>query len=116
MRCRTCDRPAWHWHWFDPARTARIHMTVPTCSRVCMDIWKERRRMVDPNRHEVAAMEAASDRAGEYIEALGKTDMAQWTELEWTHFIETVCGGYVDALVEQQAAMNAAVAKVRTVP
>ena len=69
--------------------------------------------MVDPNEHELAAMRRAGDRAGEYIEALGRTDMAAWSPAEWTAFIDVVCGGYVDALIEQQIAVNAAAAKVQ---
>jgi hypothetical protein len=68
--------------------------------------------LVDPAPHEIAAMSTASDRAGEYIESLGRTDMATWTEHEWTHFIAVVCGGYVDALMERRAAIHAACEKV----
>ncbi len=69
--------------------------------------------MVDPNEHELAAMAAASDRAGEFIEHLGKTDMAQWTGQQWSQFIEVVCGGYVDALCEKQAEINDALRKAQ---
>lgn len=68
--------------------------------------------MTDPNKSEISAMMAASDLAGEYIESLQRTDMALWSETEWTHFIEVICGGYVDELLRQQAEANAAVAKV----
>jgi hypothetical protein len=69
--------------------------------------------MVDPNEHELAAMAAASDRAGEFIEKLGKTDMARWTPEQWQQFIEVICGGYVDSLCAQQAAINEALARTR---
>lgn len=69
--------------------------------------------MIDPNEHELAAMRRAGDRAGEYIEALGRTDMAAWSLAEWTAFIDVICSGYVDALIEQQVAVNAAAAKVQ---
>ncbi len=72
--------------------------------------------MVDPNEHEFAAMRQAGDRAGEYIEALGRTDMAAWSPAEWAAFIEVICGGYVDALIEQQIAVNAAASKVTGLP
>jgi hypothetical protein len=115
VRCRTCDRPARHWDWFRRERALRVHWTVPTCSRVCLEIWKER-RMVDPNEHEVAAMRRAGDAAGEFIEALGRTDMATWSPAEWTSFIDVICGGYVDSLIEQQIAINAAASKVQGLP
>jgi hypothetical protein len=69
--------------------------------------------MTDPNEFEIQAMSNASDRAGEYIESIGRTDMAVWTEEEWTRFIETVCGGYVDKLCDLQAQANDALNKVR---
>ena len=72
--------------------------------------------MVDPNPIELAAMSQAGVRAGDYIDALGRTDMAAWSEAEWTAFIELICGGYVDALIDQQLAANDAVRKVTGVP
>jgi hypothetical protein len=115
VRCRTCTRLATHWDWFRRERPLRVHWTVPTCSRVCLEIWKER-RMVDPNEHELAAMHRAGNAAGEFIDALGRTDMAQWTPTEWVNFVETICGAYVDSLIEQQIGVNAAAAKVQGLP
>lgn len=68
--------------------------------------------MVDPNEVELAAMAEASDRAGEFIEKLGKTDMARWSAGEWHQFIEVVCGGYVESLCRQHAAAVQGMAKV----
>ncbi len=72
--------------------------------------------MVDPNEHELVAMRRAGDAAGEFIDALGRTDMAKWSPAEWTSFVETICGGYVDSLIEQQIAVNAAASKVQGLP
>ena len=99
-----------------PPRFARAHMVAPTCSRICMQIWEDIRAMTDPNAVELAAMAHASDRAGEYIEALGKTDMARWSAQEWASFIEAICGGYVDSLCQQQATAMEALAKVQAMP
>ena len=111
MKCRTCSRTAGHWDWFRRYRFIRLHWTVPTCSAACLEIWKDR-RVVDPNEHELAAMRRAGERAGEYIDALGRTDMAAWSPAEWAAFIDVICGGYVDALIDQQIAVNAAAGKV----
>jgi len=72
--------------------------------------------MVDPNEHELAAMRRAGEAAGEFIDAVGRTDMARWTPAEWSSFVETICGAYVDALIEQQIAINAAATKVQGLP
>ena len=68
--------------------------------------------MVDPNPCELTAMRQAGARGGEYIDALGRTDMATWSATEWAAFIEVICGGYVDALIDQQIAANDATRKV----
>jgi hypothetical protein len=82
----------------------------------CAFIWGDIRAVTDPNEHEIAAMATASDRGGEYIDALRKTDMAQWTAEEWHGFVEAVCGGYVDALVQRQASAMEALSRVQTMP
>jgi hypothetical protein len=74
------------------------------------------RRMVDPNDQEAAAMVAAGDIAGQYIDAVGRSDMATWSAADWRGFVEAICGAYVDALVEQQIAINTALSKVQQVP
>ncbi|MBF0093943.1 MAG: hypothetical protein HQL34_05290 [Alphaproteobacteria bacterium] len=56
--------------------------------------------MIDPTPNEIAAMEAASPLAGEYIESLGKTDMAAFTYDEWMTLIEVIITGYLDALID----------------
>lgn len=116
MKCRACSRTAWFWGWHEPVRSARAHMVAPTCSITCMHLWGDLRSMTDPNAVELAAMAHASDRAGEYIEALGKTDMARWSQQEWASFIEAICGGYVDSLCQQQAAAMEALSKVQPIP
>ena len=72
--------------------------------------------MVDPNDQEVAAMKVAADIAGQYIDAVGRTDMATWSEADWRGFVEAICSAYVDALIEQQIAINTALSKVQGVP
>ena len=61
-------------------------------------------------------MRAAGDIAGQYIEAVGRSDMATWSAEDWRGFIEAICGAYVDCLVEQQVAINQALHKVQGLP
>jgi hypothetical protein len=42
--------------------------------------------------------------------------MARWTPAEWVSFVETICSAYVDALIDQQVAVNAAATKVQGLP
>jgi hypothetical protein len=90
-------------------------------------------KMIDPNEHERAAMMLASERAGEFIESLGVTDMVEWSREQWGQFIEVICTGYIDKLIDLrwdiekrrargmrpsdsvQGAISAAMEKIRTV-
>lgn len=60
--------------------------------------------MIDPSEHEIEAMLAASAPAGEYLESIGQTDLAQLDENQWMTFIEVVCTNYVDKLRSLKAA------------
>jgi len=54
--------------------------------------------MIDPTPNEQNAFEAASQTAGEYLESLGKTDLAQLEREEWESLIESIVTGYTDRL------------------
>jgi len=56
--------------------------------------------MVDPTPNEQDALEAAGQTAGEYLESLGKTDLALLELEEWESLIESVVTGYTDRLRE----------------
>jgi hypothetical protein len=54
--------------------------------------------MIDPTPNEQAAMMQGGAMGGEYLEAIGKTDLAQLSTHEWRTFIEMVVTGYCDSL------------------
>lgn len=57
--------------------------------------------VVDPDEHETAAIAAASPMAGEYLESIGKTDLAVLTESEWLTLLEVIVTAYQDELARQ---------------
>ncbi|MEI7601188.1 MAG: DUF6511 domain-containing protein [Aestuariivirga sp.] len=59
--------------------------------------------MIDPTPNEKAAMTHGGQMGGEYLDSLGKTDLATLTVLEWDCFIEMVVTGYCDHLRELAA-------------
>ena len=59
--------------------------------------------LTDPNPCEIAAMNTAGERAGEYLESLGKSDLAAMSDEEWRTLIAVTCGGYVESLLQQRA-------------
>jgi hypothetical protein len=56
--------------------------------------------VIDRTSNEIKAIEAASMPAGEYIEAIGNSDMATWDESAWYGFLECVVTAYTDKLAE----------------
>jgi Family of unknown function (DUF6511) len=54
--------------------------------------------MIDPTPNERAAMANGGVMAGEYLDSLGKTDLAQLSVEEWHTLIEVIVTGYCDHL------------------
>lgn len=59
--------------------------------------------MIDPNKHETNALLAASTSGGAFVEAIGKTDLAGWTEQEWATLIDVVVTSFQDFLRQAYA-------------
>ena len=102
--CAVCRRGSRGFGWFD----ARFGIRDPRraesfrsfCSLVCQDICHGRLGMIDPTRHERAAMDHAVDKAGEHIESLGRTDLMTWSPEEFASLIEVVVTAFTDRLRE----------------
>jgi len=54
--------------------------------------------MIDPTKNELRALENASQMAGQYLEWLKKTDMAEFNQQEWSDLVEVIVTGYVDGM------------------
>jgi hypothetical protein len=54
--------------------------------------------MIDPTPNERAAMAHGGAMGGEYLDSLGKIDLAQLSVDEWHTLIEVVVTGYCDHL------------------
>jgi Family of unknown function (DUF6511) len=70
------------------------------CSLRCQMICQRRRGMIDPTRHERAAMDHAVDKAGEHIESLGRTDLMTWSPEEFATLIEVIVTAFTERLRE----------------
>jgi len=100
VRCAACGlRTARGFGWFDPRRLAST--ALPACSMRCMDALHRRWGVIDPDAHEIASIEAASPVAGEYLESIGKTDLAVLTQAEWLTLLEVVVTAYQDELARR---------------
>lgn len=54
--------------------------------------------MDDPTKREIEAMYDASESGGQYLDALGKTDMALFSEDEWMTLVDAIVSGYVHGI------------------
>ena len=100
MKCAACRlRTARCFGWFDPRRKTGAPRFV--CSMRCMHEMRRRLGVIDPDEHEIAAIQAASPMAGEYLESIGKTDLAVLTDTEWLTLLEVIITAYQDALAQR---------------
>lgn len=54
--------------------------------------------MIDPTQNEKRAMEKGGELAGEYIESIKKTDLADFTGDEYAMLVECIVTGYIEEL------------------
>lgn len=102
MMCAICRRDA-RGYGFSPHFIRVAAPDSKQCSRRCQDITARLKGMIDPNKHETQALAVAGVRAGAYVEAIGKTDLARWSEHEWATLIEVVVTAFQDFLRQAYA-------------
>ncbi len=56
--------------------------------------------MIDPTPNESEAMRVGGQEGGQYLESIGKSDLATLSEAEWDRFIDAVITAYCDHLRE----------------
>jgi hypothetical protein len=98
MTCPICWRSRKGFGWFDPIQPIGKRAYVWACSLTCQNIIARRRGVVDPTEHEIEAIQAASQPAGEYLDSIGKTDLAVLGEKEWMTLLEVIVTAYQDKL------------------
>ena len=54
--------------------------------------------MIDATSNEMQAMSSGGQQGGDYLERIGKSDLATLTETEWDRFLDAVITGYCDHL------------------
>ena len=71
---------------------------------LCMPLIENLRAVVRFDGYELEAVEKAGERAGSYLDGLGKTDLALLSPEEWNYFLREIIEGF-------GAAMRVSVAK-----
>jgi len=64
----------------------------------CLNILKEKKGMIDPTKNEIEAALHGGTRGGEYLDWLGKTNLAALSKEEWQQFLLCVVGGYSEKI------------------
>jgi hypothetical protein len=104
MICPVCRREGRGFGWFDAqfgvGDARRDQSRRWLCSLNCQEIYHRRPGMIDPTRHERAAMDHAVAKAGEHIESLGRTDLMSWSAEEFANLIEVIVTAFTDRLRE----------------
>jgi hypothetical protein len=102
--CAVCRRGTRGFGWFDArfgiGDPRRVESLRWFCSLMCQGICHRRRGMIDPTRHERAAMDHAVAMAGEYIESLGRTDLMTWSAEEFANLIQVIVTAFTNRLRE----------------
>ena len=102
MMCVICRRDA-RGYGFAPRYIRVDAPDSKQCSRRCQNITARLKGMIDPNKHEANALAAAGMSAGAYVEEIGKTDLASWTEQEWVTLIDVAVTAFQDFLRQAYA-------------
>lgn len=95
---------------FNPKPTGMSGGVIRACSPRHLELAKS---MIDPTEHEQEAMVHAGEMGGEYLDHLGKTDLAGMSEEEWRTFVEAICTGYVEKLSEIADRLDHAAGQLR---
>ena len=100
--CAVCRRGTRGFGWFDAqfgiGDRRRDQSRRWLCSLLCQEICHRRRGMIDPTRHERAAMDHAVAMAGKHIDSLGRTELMSWSCEEFASLIEVVVTAFTDRL------------------
>lgn len=98
--CFVCARPAIG-YGYTPPRTKSVDQIAFCCDDPeCLAIASRTYSMtqLEFGRIDQLAAGDGGEKGGEYLDKIGKTDLATLTEEEWQQFLLAVVGGYRDAL------------------
>lgn len=100
MKCTTCPREARGFR-YDPRLAGKSGIAGKTCSMKCLYTLKEKDGiMEDATPNEKEAVSHGGAMGGEYLDELGKTNLAALTPDQWEQFLFCVVGGYCEKIAE----------------
>ncbi len=99
MMCAICPREA-RGFGYNPELAGESGRPGKACSMEHLNILKELKGMVDPTGNEIEAALYGGQMGGEYLDEMGKTNLAALSAAEWQQFLLCVVGGYVTQLAK----------------
>ena len=98
MKCTVCPREA-KGFGYNPKLAGEDGRAGIACSMKCLNTLKEKQGMMnDATPNETQAVLHGGNMGGEYLDELGKTNLAALSEDEWQQFLFCVVGGYVEKI------------------
>jgi hypothetical protein len=96
--CAICPRPQRGFGWvpvmYPPHHPKRLEGALWFCSRTCQLLHQRNKGMIDPSNAERAAIDAAVQAAGAYIESVGRTDLMTWLPHQFDALIDVIVTAY----------------------
>lgn len=97
MKCAVCPREA-RGFGYNPKLAGVNGKAGRTCSMKCLHIMKEKKGMIDATPNETEAVMYGGQMGGEYLDELGKTNLAALSADEWKQFLFCIIGGYCEKI------------------
>jgi hypothetical protein len=97
MKCSACPREA-RGFGYDPKLGGMDGKPGRACSMKCLNKLKEKKGMIDATPNETEAVMHGGVMGGEYLDELGKTNLAALTAEEWKQFLFCIIGGYCEKI------------------
>lgn len=99
MICAICHREA-KGFGYSPRLAGYVGKPSHACSMEHLNIIQEKKGMIDPTPNEETAALFGGSQGGEYLESIGKTNLAALSAEEWKTFLLCVVGGYSTKMME----------------
>lgn len=100
MKCSVCPREA-KGFGYNPRLAGKDGRPGKACSMKHLKILKEKNGMMnDATPNETEAVMFGGEMGGEYLDSLGRTNLAALSGDEWKQFLFCVVGGYVSKISE----------------
>ena len=95
--CGVCHRRAGSWGYLPRAGAPVLWLCAdPACIKLGRSVYTMAPAQLDA--FEIAARNDAGDRAGAYLDTIGKTDLASLAEEEWFAFLTHIVQGFEESL------------------